>query len=306
MTGHRIGGRSESGSMLGRSEQESGAHARLAVDAGGWVRAGDAPDPGTVEMLDLGPIESTLSTTAGISGLRAVVHLGHPLQPAPKIEQALLTAESRLIVTSAVAIQPTWAWVGRDGQAAGAVVVDEAGLRDCREALHTMGAAPRLVPGRTSIDERLELAGPTGTLVVERSRIPRGWSELPGSAALTDRASVWYGLVEALDAAPTVKAGTPVWLAFGPRDDHRGSLQESLAILADHGIDLDHLRSTPSTTGPHIFFSSFTSPDADNLRDLRDELTERGVGHRLLAVLDGALNAGAPQAMTPQWGALEV
>lgn len=287
--------------MLGRSEQESGAHARLAVDAGGWVRADDAPDRETVEMLDLGSTRATLATTAGISGLRAVVHLGHPLQPAPGIEQALLAADASLVVSAAVAVRPTWVWVGR-GTSSGAVVVDEAGLRDCRDVLRTMGAAPRLVPGRTSIEERVELAGPTGTLVVERENVPAGWAELPGSAALTEGAEVWYGLVEALDAAPAVRAGTPVWLAFGPRDDHRGSLQQSLAILADHGIDLDHLRSTPSTTGAHVFFSSFPSPDAAALEALRGELAGRGVEQRLLAVLEGSALAGAPRALSPQWG----
>ncbi|WP_029252365.1 hypothetical protein [Paraoerskovia marina] len=288
--------------MLGRSEQESGTHASLAVDAGGWVRADDALDAGTVEMLDLGSTGSTLSTTAGISGLRAVVHLGHPLQPAPGVEQALLAADSSLIVTAAVAITPTWCWVGRDGQASGPVVVDEPGLRDCRDALRTMGAAPRLVPGRTSTDERVDLAGPTGTLVVERDRIPAGWAELPGSEALSGGNDVWYGLVEALPAAPTVPAGTPVWLAFGPRDDHRGSLQQSLEILADHGVDLDHLRSMPSTSGQHVFFSAFTSPESGAFEALRSELAARGVRQRLLAVLSGVADAGAPGAIGPQWG----
>lgn len=278
--------------MLGRSERESPAHAVLAARMAGWA------DP--VELLDLGTTTDTLATVASIEGLTAVVHLGHPEHPAPGIERALLEGGSSLILTAAVAVPSQWVWVGA-GATGGQVVIDEAGLRDCAGVLRGLGASPRLVPTRTTVDERIALAGDGGSLVLERSRVPAGFVELPDSAALAAGGPVWYGLLESRADWPAFAAPAQVWLAFGPADDHRGSLQPTLGVIADAGLDLDHLRSQPSTGGPHVFFTSFSCPASDTLRDLVAALTEQGVAHRTLAVLPGEAFVPGPDTLTPRW-----
>ncbi|GAB4084764.1 hypothetical protein GCM10028784_13940 [Myceligenerans cantabricum] len=280
--------------MLGRDERESSAHALLAARAQGW-----STEP--VELLDLGTTTDTLATVASIADLAAVVHLGHPDQPAPGLERALLEGVPSLIVTAAVAVEPEWVWVAAGGSNGGQVVVDEAGLRDCAGVLRALGVQPRLVPTRTPIAERVALAGSGGSLVVERSRVPAGFTELPDSASLAERGPVWYGLLQAREEAPEFTAPAQVWLAFGPYDDHRGSLQPTLAVIADAGIDLQHLRSQASVTGPHVFFTSFSCPSSAVLSALVAELDTRGIAHRTLAVLPGATFDPGPDQARPRW-----
>ncbi|MCB7136523.1 hypothetical protein [Cellulosimicrobium marinum] len=291
--------------MLGRSERESGSQALLAATAAGWV---EGPASDAEALLDLGSTSATLATVASIDGLAAVVHLGHPAQPSHELERALLAAPRSLVLTSAVAVPAQWVWVGRSSgahDASGPVVVDEAGMRDRRHVLRTMGMSPRLVPSRTTLDERVALAGPDGTLVVERSVAPAldvlGFAELPGSEALAQGSPVWYGLLESADAPPRVAGAAQVWLAFGPRDDHRGSLQQTLGLVAEAGIDLQHLRSHRSQAGPHIFFTAFSCPDAEVLDALVGGFDERGVAHRVLAVLPGHEFVPGPDALAPRW-----
>ncbi|WP_166846216.1 hypothetical protein [Isoptericola sp. BMS4] len=297
--------------MLGRTEHESPAHAAAAAAQAGWTgvdggAAGgpaDAPDELT-ELLDLGGTSDTLATVANIDDLAAVVHLGHPEQPAPALEQALLAGDPSLIVTGAVAVHPQWVWVAPAGAPSGGqVVIDEAGLRDCRARLRGMGVSPRLVPTRTPVEERADIAGPSGSLVVERARVPAGWVELPGSEHLVADGSVWYGLLESRSSWPAFDEPAQVWLAVGPSDDHRGSLQHTLAVLSDSGVDLQHLRSHPSTLGPHVFFTSFRCPDVRVLDALVAGLDARGVAHRTLAVLPGADLVPGPDLLEPRWAA---
>ncbi|WP_353707982.1 hypothetical protein ABRQ22_20235 [Cellulosimicrobium sp. ES-005] len=292
--------------MLGRSERESGAQALLAATAAGWV----AGDPAEADaLLDLGSTTATLSTVASIDGLSAVVHLGHPAQPSHELERALLAAPPSLVLTGASAVPAQWVWVGRSASArdlTGHVVVDEAGMRDRRHVLRTMGVSPSLVPTRTSLEERVALAGPDGSLVVERSVAAGplaglGYAELSGSEVLGEGAPVWYGLLESRDVVPRVDGVAQVWLAFGPRDDHRGSLQQTLGLVAQAGIDLQHLRSHRSQTGTHIFFCAFSCPDAATLDALVAGFAERGVAHRLLAVLPGQEFVPGPDALAPRW-----
>jgi hypothetical protein len=293
--------------MLGRSERESGAHAKLAAQVAGWAsRTSDGLSAASEDLLDLGSMTATLSTVASIDDLAAVVHIGHPAQPSHDLERALLAAARTLVVTSAVAVPAQWAWVSRSAEADGNVVVDEAAMRDSRHVLRSMGASPRLVPTRTSVEERIALAGPAGTLVVERSRIPAGYAELPGSSRLGEEAPIWYGLVEPRNETPAFDEPAQVWLAFGPRDDHRGSLQETLTVIADAGIDMQHLRSHRSQAGPHIFFSSFSCPDRAALARLIGEFDERGVAHRVLAVMPGQEFVPGPDALYPQWATRSV
>ncbi|MCL1868838.1 MAG: hypothetical protein FWF90_00280 [Promicromonosporaceae bacterium] len=295
--------------MLGRSERESPAHAALAAQQGGWsglvVPDGDAPahaEPAElVELLDLGTAADTLATVASIADLAAVVHLGHPAQPAPSLEEALLAGDPSLGITAAVAVRTEWAWVGHPEATGGAVVIDEAGLRDCRDVLRTLGVSPRLVPSRTPVAERVAIAGPDGSLVIERSRVPGGLVELVGSERLADLPPVWYGLLESRDLRPAFHGPAQVWFAFGPYDDHRGSLQPTLAVIADAGIDLQHLRSHPSERGPHVFFTSFLCPHVDVLDRLVADLDARGIAHRTLAVLPGEGFVPGPAPLAPRW-----
>ncbi|GAB2456899.1 hypothetical protein [Xylanimonas ulmi] len=295
--------------MLGRIERESPAHAALAAQAGGWsglvVPDGGAPAAAgpqeLVELLDLGTADDTLATVASIADLAAVVHLGHPEQPAPALEEALLAGDTSLMVTAAAAVRTQWVWVGHPEATGGAVVIDESGLRDCRDVLRTLGVSPRLVPARTPIDERVAIAGPDGSLVVERPRVPAGLVELAGSERLGALPPVWYGLLESRDVWPRFAGPAQVWLAFGPYDDHRGSLQPTLAVIADAGVDLQHLRSHPSQMGPHVFFTSFLCPRVEVLDALAADLDTRGVAHRTLGVLPGQGFVPGPAALTPRW-----
>lgn len=293
--------------MLGRTARESSAHAALAAHEAGWsgiaadsvVRSAVADE--AEELLDLGTTTQALDTVASIDDLAAVVHLGHPEQPSPTLEQALLAGDPALIVTAAVPVRPQWVWVAPPGVVGGQVVVDEAGMRDCADALRSVGVSPRLVPTATPVQERAALAGEHGSLVVERSRVPSGWVEVPGSERLAEQGPVWYGLLEAVSAWPRFDGAAQVWLAFGPSDDHRGSLRESLGVLADAGVDLQHLRSHPSTFGPHVFLTSFRCPRAAVLDALVGELDARSVAHRTLAVLPGERFEPGPDALTPRW-----
>ncbi|WP_418277617.1 hypothetical protein ACNHYB_06595 [Isoptericola jiangsuensis] len=293
--------------MLGRTSRESPAHAALAARGAGWsgVATGSpvvsAVTDESTELLDLGAMPQALATVAGIDDLAAVVHLGHPEQPSPELEQALLDGDSSLIVTASTAVPRQWVWVAPPGGGGGQVVVDQAGVRDCADLLRTMGVSPRLVPTTTSVAERAAIAGDLGSLVVERSRVPAGWEELPGSERLAGHGPVWYGLLESRAGWPRFGAAAQVWLAFGPSDDHRGSLRQSLGVLVDAGVDLQHLRSHPSASGPHVFFTSFRCPTVEALDALVADLTERSVAHRTLAVLPGGTFEPGPDALSPRW-----
>lgn len=278
--------------MLGRTSRESGALARSAARLGGWQEQDD-------ELLDLGPMTATLTTIANIDDVAAVLHLGHPAQPAPELEHALLRGPAAVVVTSAVAVPGQWAWVGSKVDSSGDAIVDEAGMRDCRYDLRAMGVRPHLVPNSMSVADRVALAGNEGTLLVERERIPAGFMELPGSSLLSQE-PLWFGLAQARQPCDFSKPAQ-VWLAFGPANDHRGSLQASLSVIADAGFDLHHLRSQRSTAGTHVFFSSFLCPDSTALNSLLTEFTERHVQHRVLAVLEGDEFVPGPQAVEPQW-----
>ena len=295
--------------MLGRTERESPAHAALAAQLGGWsglfVPHGGAPAAAgpqeLVELLDLGTAADTLATVASLADLAAVVHIGHPEQPAPALEEALLAGDPSLMLTAAMPVHTEWVWVGHPEATGGAVVIDEAGLRDCRDVLRTLGVSPRLVPARTPVEEREAIAGPSGSLVVERPRVPAGLVELAGTEHLAALPPVWYGLLESRDVWPRFDGPAQVWFAFGPYDDYRGSLQPTLALIADAGIDLQHLRSHPSERGPHVFFTSFLCPHVQVLDALVAELDARSIAHRTLAVLPGEGFVPGPAALAPRW-----
>ncbi len=210
--------------MLGRSERESGAQALLAATAAGWVEG----DPAEAEsLLDLGSTTATLSTVASIDGLSAVVHLGHPAQPSHELERALLAGPPSLVLTGASAVPAQWVWVGRSGAArdlTGHVVVDEAGMRDRRHVLRTMGVSPSLVPTRTSLEERVALAGPDGS------------GDDPGTArAVTAYAYARTGYHRGLAALR--RAG---WRGQGPipadHEPNQGFLRALLALSLAAGL----------------------------------------------------------------------
>jgi len=283
--------------MLGRSGRESGAIAHLAATLGGWRDEDDE------DLLDLGTTTQALMTIGSIDDLAAVLHIGHPSQPAHSLEQRLLQSPASVMLTAAVAVPPSWAWVGRRADARGTLVIDDAGIRDCRDALRDLGLSPHLVPSTTSLEQRLALAGPDGSLVIERSRIPAGYVELTASSLLPSE-PVWYGLARAVGTgAVTVAQPAQVWLAFGPSDDHLGSLGETLRTVADAGFDLQHLRSQRSADGPHVFYTSFVCADPEAFTRLLAEFDARGVRHRVLAVLPGSSFVPGPDPVEPQWAA---
>lgn len=285
--------------MLGRTERESGTHARLAAQIGNWDTSANLDEPS--DLLNLGSLTTTLATVTQIAGLSAAMYIGHPSQPAHDLERALLANDADLMVSSAVAVAPEWTWVGRKAEATGNVVVDEAGMRDCRHVLRSMGASLQLVPSKTTIAERIEIAGTNGSLLIERSLIPAGFQETPGSDRLNQGAPVWYGLVGEASGWSSFSQPAQVWLAFGPRTDHEGSLKESLGVFEHTGIDLKHLRSEQSVSGPHVFFTAFSCADSDRLDEVLAEFGERGVSHRVLAVLPGQEFQPGPDGITPQW-----
>lgn len=278
--------------MLGRSSRESGVLTRAAAQLGGW----DSED---IDLLDLGSLTATLSTISGIDDLGAVIHIGHPAQPLPEVGQALLESAFGIVITDAVAVPPEWVLVGPRPGASGAVVVDEAGMRDTRRVLRSLGLAPRLVGTATSVAERIAMAGPDGTLVIERSRVPAGWVELAGSPRLAGE-PLWYGLAR-VRREVTFQARSQVWLAFGPSDDHLGSLGQTLGVIRDHGVDLNHLRSQRTASGPHAFYTSFQLDNDGALAPLLAQLDERGVRNRVLAAIPGTGFQPGPQTVTPQW-----
>jgi len=324
--------------MLGRIERESPVHAAYAAKAGGW-RATAPVDDGywdntaapQEELLDLGGTTDTFATVAALDQLAAVVQIGHPEAPDPQLESYLLSGAPTLMVIRAQAVPPEWVWVkpGDDAGASEFVIVDEAGFRDTRSALQAFGVPLRVVAGRTTVAERIEAAGLGGSLVLERSRVPTGMALLPGSDVLAKLPAVWYGLVDALVEPPEFDQPAQVWLAFGPHDDRRGSLRETLGVFADHGLNLTHLRSQrtageqgrstmpvlalngawqgqldrqdPWPQRSHHFYSAFRCANAGLLTKLRAALSNNGVQHRVLAVLPGSDFQPMPGGIAPRW-----
>ncbi|WP_435299554.1 hypothetical protein [Timonella sp. A28] len=280
--------------MLGRSERESAVHALMAAERGGWTQ-------GDSVLLDLGARSTTLSTIAALDAISAVVHIGHPAQPLPDLERLLLAADNSLVITSASSIESQWTLVSRSQESSTHAIIDESGMRDCRYVLRTLGIAPHVVPTSMSVEERAELAGEHGMLVIERSVIPAGFIELPDSYKFAEVPALWYGLVQKKTELPSFTEEAQVWLAFGPHEDHQGSLLATLSVFAEQGIDLQHLRSQRSAQGPHIFLSSFGVTRAQQLNALLGELTQREVQHRVLAVLQGSHFVPGPDALTPVW-----
>lgn len=281
--------------MLGTSERESAVHAGLAAQKGGW-------DHGDTVLLELGSRTATLATIAAIDGISAVVHIGHPSQPDPDLERRLLSADNALVLTAAVAIEPQWVLVGRSQESSGAAIIDEAGMRDCRHILRTLGITPQVVPATTSIEDREVLAGEHGMLVIERPRIPVGFSELDGSALFASAVQpLWYGLLETADSLYDFSEQSQIWLAFGPDADHEGSLVVTLNVFAEHGIDLQHLRSQRSTLGPHVFLSSFAVGNSSILRKLLAQLSAQNVQYRIIGILPDTQFVPGPDALAPVW-----
>lgn len=280
--------------MLGKSARESAIHVAAAATRAGWGDGGG-------EILDLGTRAATLSTIASIDAISAVVHIGHPAQPDPDLERLLLTGDDALIITDSVSIEPQWVLAARSAESSGMVIVDEAGMRDCRGELRALGLAPRVVPSPTTMEQRVALAVEGDYLLVERDVIPRGFSEVAASARLARLPALWFGLLEASAGLPAFSAPAQVWLAVGPQEDHEGSLLATLSVFADHGVDLQHLRSARSTVGPHVFLSSFAISSSTQLRALLDTLEDRSVEYRILAVIPGDFRSEGPDAITPVW-----
>lgn len=278
--------------MLGRISRESASTAWNAARTAGWL----TDETG---LLDLGSTTSTLSTVGSIDHLGAVVHIGHPSRPDPELEHALLSSPTGVQLVAAQVVQTDWVWVGQTTGASGHTVVDEAGMRDCRHLLRSMGVNPHLVPTTMTIEDRIQLAGPDGMLLVERSRVPENYVEISGSAGLGDN-PLWYGLAVRRSGI-SVTEPSRVWLAFGPTADHRGSLHAVLGSIADVGFDLVHLRSHPTHDGPHVFFCAFDTDAAASLAALLGMFAQLDVAYRVLAVFPNVVATPDPSALEPKW-----
>lgn len=297
--------------MLGRVERESPVHAALAAALGGWS-ATDPLDAGSwdsapasdEELLDLGGLTDTLATIAVMGDLAAVVQIGNPAAPEPVIEDYLLRGPANLMVVAAEAVPAQWVWVGGAG---GVVVVDEAGLRDCREHLRNLGNPLRLVPAQATVAERMAAAGPDGSMVIERDRAPQNWTLIAEPEEITGSALLWYGLIDSYESLPQFDDVAQVWLAFGPSGDYRGSLRETLGEFANLGLDLTHLRSQREASGPdgeprpHHFFTAFSCPNSAVLQALITALHKNQVRHRVLAIIPGQNFQPEPLGLTPRW-----
>ena len=280
--------------MLAKSSKESAGHVRIAAVSAGWV-AEENPD-----LLDLGAATSLMSTMAEIDNLKAVVHIGHPAQPNSKIERVLLAANPQLVIKDAIAVTSQWMLVASSLEASAFAVVDEAGMRDCRYTLRKLGLSPHLVPNNTPLSERMALAGDRGALVLTQDQVPAGFQELPGANELKQD-KLWFGLLERGEPDFTFTSPAQVWVAFGPDADHRGSLQQSLGIIADAGIDLSHLRSQPTSVGTAAFFSSFQCESGEVLKGLVSELVANRIENRVLAVIPGNSFLPGPDVLNPVW-----
>lgn len=280
--------------MLGKNERESAVHAQVAAQKANWT-AGDSV------LLDLGSRVATLATIAAIDGISGVVHIGHPAQPDPDLERRLLSADNALVLTSAISVESQWTLIGRSKGSTGNAIIDEAGMRDCRQVLRTLGINPQVVPTKMSVEERVELAGEHGFLVLERERIPAGYVELDVANLFSEIQPLWYGLLESAEALSDFEEPGQVWLAFGPDQDHEGSLVVTLNVFAEHGIDLQHLRSQRSVIGQHVFLSSFSVSDSSILRKLLAQLSAQDVQYRVLAVMPGNDFYPGPDALAPVW-----
>lgn len=280
--------------MLGRGERESGVHTRLAAQAAGWEV--DGP-----ELLVLGSTSAMLGAVATLADLSAVVHIGHPAQPVQKLEHTLLSGPRPLFISGAVATPSTWTIAAATPGPRSTVVLDETALRDCRNALEVLGFTPHLVPTGTSVERRIAIAGAEAAVVLEQERVPEGFVELAGPEKLGIEGPIWYGLVEAHEGLPTFAGEHQIWLAVGPPEDYRGSLRDTLGILTDAGINLQHIRSATNASGPHVFFSSFLCDDSEQLVRLHDALDAKRIRHRVLAAI--ALNGATPSPVQthPVW-----
>jgi hypothetical protein len=121
-----------------------------------------------------------------------------------------------------------------------------------------------------------------------------------------DEETIWFGLVDTVEITPEFASSAQVWLAFGPSNDYRGSLKESLGLFADLGLDLTNLRSQrpdgrARSNLPHHFFTSFRCGSSAVLEQLVTALTERAVKHRVLGVVPGADFGTLPGGLVPQW-----
>ncbi len=278
--------------MIGRCDHESAEHAAAAARAGGWHAE---PLP----LLNLGSLEATLHSVGYLEGLDAVIRLGQPHQPDVQLEQALLASPRGVGITDARAVLTEWTWVSRSGQVS-ALLVDDVGYRDCRAALEALGLPVRVVPVGTSMAERISLSGSTGSLLVERSLVPAGWSET-GSGIDWNR-TIWFGLCGRTADPVSLELPKVLWLSFAPVQDHRGSLGGILEILGSLGFDLVHLRSFELRPGYHIFFSAFVCERSDALANLERAFTDGGIHYRILAAIDQPVAPDASQGLAPVWG----
>lgn len=277
--------------MIGTTSDESLEHVRLACEAAGWEL-----DQGMV--LPLGSLERSLDTVATIPDLNCVVSIGRKSAPDTALEEALLRTRNHVAVTGVVQIELEWVLVSRGGSSGSVVVLDEAAFKDCPTWLEQIDASPLVVTPSMDLMERARLATGDGSLLIEKSRVPKGWQLVESDLG---RRMAWYGLCGSRTESPFTTTST-VWLAFQPDREFRGSLSQSLQNFSEHDIDLQYLRSRDAAQGGHLFFCAFESPSSAALGLLVADLQKSGARTRILALIPERIDDElAGDALAARW-----
>lgn len=284
--------------FVGRAYGDSDVHALRAGRTAGWVGETDL-------VPEIGTLKQVLQTAGYIHDSGAIVRIGEPLQPRQELEIALLQAPPGVRLVDVCAVPSEWSWVAEADQVQTSVVLDEVAFQDCGDSLEQLGLFPQVVPSAMSVQNRMRLAGSQGSLILEESRIPAGWFELPGTAAIRRQAPIWYGLAGFFEPAPVLPMGSVVWLAFAPRVEKTGGLRDVLEVFSRSGISLKHLRSFPQVDGNYAFCSTFHVQHEIRADEIFDQLTAQQTDFRVLATFSQGGDGPSVEGIAPIWESVD-
>lgn len=279
---------------LGRVLGDSGVHSVLASVAAGWSADGALiPEAGLLRQL--------LHTVGYIHDFAGVVRIGEPLEPLQDLEVALLEAPQGVRLSAVSSVESQWTWVSESPTCQTTVVMDEDAFHDCRSVVEELGLLPHVVPSSMPLEDRTKLASRGASLVVEQSRVPRGWHSLPGTEVLREIGHIWFGLVGYAEPVRKLSPGCVAWLAFASAIERAGGLREVLGAFVQCGIDLKHLHSFRRTDGSYAFSCTFRVDGSHGDSDILEVLAEREIAHRLLAYFPAPETQAAGRLLDPQW-----
>lgn len=295
---HLLGFRVKKRWFLGRVAGDSGIHSLAASDVAGWLIDGDlVPESGSLRQV--------LHTAGYIHDFAAIVRIGDPLQPRQDLEIALLEAPQGVRLVAVSSCQSQWAWAAETEGVQSTVILDEDAFQDCRSVIEELGLLPHVVPTAMTLADRTKLASRGSSIVVEKSRIPKGWLELPGTESFQVAEPVWFGLVQHAKKPQELEAGSVAWLAFTPSVERAGSLRDVLGAFVECHIDLKHLHSFRRVDGSYAFSCTFRVDSEWSGRDILQALSEQGINHRLLAAFMSGDAEPASQLLAPQWDGVQ-